>query len=80
MFQARAAADSTRVQRHSPGREERRLWMAGGECTLKRWAAVGSEEEIQVRQVGGAWRTCRQVSTEACLRLETAFQTLTNGS
>ena len=26
MVQARAAADSTRVQRHSPGREERRGW------------------------------------------------------
>lgn len=79
MFQARAAADSTRVQRHTQV-GKRGDWMAGGKCTLRKRAAVGSEEEIQVRQVGGAWRTCRQISTAACLGLGTAFQTLTDGS
>lgn len=35
MFQARAAADSTRVQRHTQV-GKRGDWMAGGKCTLRK--------------------------------------------
>lgn len=81
MFQARAVADRTQVQRHSPGREEMTVGDGWRVHTEETGAAAGSEEKIQLRQVGGAWRTCRQIRTAARLGLETAFQTLVaNGS
>ena len=73
MFQARAAADSTRVQRHSPGREERRLdggWKVhteetgrsrfrGGDTGKTSWRSL---EDLQANKYSSMFRAGNSIS------------------